>query len=264
MARNAGAFLFANLLAVVSGVTAADAQAVRGERVAITGPESPTVIEGSVKGYVTVEYQVGAAAGDTLAVALSADNPLAYFNLYAPGDVPGEATAMFIGVRDGLEYRDELTETGDYTAHVVLMRPAARREETANFSLTVEVSAVETAAAASTEPATPDAPRAESPQVAGSANGRPLNVTGQLPCAVSSKASTLPCAFRASGLGRGTAKVFVRLANGDEREILFVGGHPVASDRLGAPFDAIRDGKLLLVSVGQERYEIPFTGTRGY
>jgi hypothetical protein len=253
----------AALLAVAAGGSAAEAQTVQRERVQVPGPETPTTVEGSVKGFDSVEYQVGGAVGDTLAITLSADNPQAYFNLYAPGDVPGESTAMFIGVRDGAEFREKLTEAGDYTAHVILMRPAARRDEAANFELTVEVSAADAAAADAGEPAVPDAAAAEAPRVAAATTAL-SNVTGQLPCAVSARASTAPCAYRASRSSRGTAKVFVTLANGDEREILFVGGYPVASDRLGAPFGAVRQGKLLLVSVGQERYEIPTTGTRGY
>ena len=159
------------------------------------------------------------------------------------------------------EYRGTLTETGDYTAHVVLMRPAARRAEAADFRLTVEVSGEAAEAAASESP--PEQEQAEAPPPA-AASGMRLALNGQLPCAIVADAKTLPCGYRALRQRGGTAMVYVTLANGDERAILFVGGHPVASDRIGAPFSAVRQGNLTFVSVDDERYEIPPTVIGGY
>jgi hypothetical protein len=170
---------------------------------------------------------------------------------------------LFIGARDGREFSGTLAESGDYTVHVVLMRPAARRAETAEFSLAVELSGedgdVGTSETADA-PAAPDEPEAAAPTAAA---GLRRGVSGHLPCAAVAEAPTVPCAYRATRAG-GTALVFITLGNGEERSILFVGGQPVASDRLGAPFSAVRQGNQMLVSIDEERYEIPRLIARGW
>jgi hypothetical protein len=265
MARATATFLVAAIAATLTATPAAEAQAVRRERVDIPAADTPVTIEASVRGFDSVHYLVGGATGDTMVLSLSADNPQTYFNLYAPGDVPGESTAMFIGARDGREYRGTLTNTGDYIVHVVLMRPAARRAETADFRLRVEVSgegSEDDASDAAEASADPERTEAEARPAPAPTPGLQFKLTGQLPCAVTAEAPAVPCAYRAWRRG-GTAMVFVTLANGDERAILFVGGYPVASDRLGAPFTASPEGSGTLVSIGDERYEIPYLVAAG-
>ena len=66
-----------------------------------------------------------------------------------------------------------------------------------------------------------------------------------------------PCRYRVAGSG-GATTIVVTLPTGVERQITFVGRQPVASNRAGAPFTAGPQGSGSLVSIGEERYEIPY------
>jgi hypothetical protein len=113
--------------------------ATREERVQFAAGASSTEITGSIAGSDSVEYLVGAEAGQEMSVSLVADNAMANFNLFAPGDVPGESTAFFVGPRDGTDFRGALDEGGDYRVQVFLMRAGARRGESAGYTLRVSV-----------------------------------------------------------------------------------------------------------------------------
>jgi len=56
-----------------------------------------------------------------------------YFNVTAPG----AQQAMFIGSSAGTSFQDTVPSSGDYTIDLYLMRNAARRNETANFTITI-------------------------------------------------------------------------------------------------------------------------------
>lgn len=128
------------LAAVLVGLALpAGAESVRKERVEFAAGATATTVEGSLGGYDSVEYQLGASAGQQMAVGLEASNPQAYFNIFAPGDVPGKSEALFIGARDGLDFSGKLTASGDYTVQVFLMRAAARRGENTSYKLHVEI-----------------------------------------------------------------------------------------------------------------------------
>ena len=132
------------LAAVVAGPLAA-ADAVRQERVEFAPGASEATVQGGIAGYDSVEYQVAAAIGQMMTVSLEADNASAYFNIYRPGDLPGQSTALHVGARDGNDWKATLRKTGDYTVQVFLIRAAARRAETAAFTLTVGVTGEPTA-----------------------------------------------------------------------------------------------------------------------
>jgi hypothetical protein len=106
----------------------------REERVQFAAGASSTEITGSIAGSDSVEYLVGAEAGQEMSVSLVADNAMANFTLFAPGDVPGESTAFFVGPRDGTDFRGALDEGGDYRIQVFLMRAGARRGESAGYT----------------------------------------------------------------------------------------------------------------------------------
>jgi hypothetical protein len=127
----------AALLAVATSATAADR--VTRARVSFPAGATGTEVAGSVTGYDSVEYQIGAAAGQRMAVTLTSPSTAAYFNVFAPGEVPGESTALFIGARDGLAFEGTLPDTGDYIVQVFLVRAAARRGEHADFTIEVEI-----------------------------------------------------------------------------------------------------------------------------
>ena len=106
-------------------------------RLVLTDAVPRTTIEGSVAGYDSPGYVIVAAAGQVLTVTLAAKNPSTYFNVFAPGKQPGIDAALFIGATEGQQFSVLLSESGDYTIEVYLMRNAARRAETASFVLSV-------------------------------------------------------------------------------------------------------------------------------
>jgi len=92
-------------------------------------------MKGSVKGYDTVLYKLGAKAGQHMRVSI--DSKHANFNLYAPGKGMGDR-ALFLG-EPGIPYVGKLPADGTYTISVYLMRNEARRGTTAPFTLHVEI-----------------------------------------------------------------------------------------------------------------------------
>lgn len=129
--------LISTLLAFVI-VTAANAQ-VRTIDVQFAGGSSGADIPGRIIGSEEVRYRLGASAGQQMRVDLATSNSSAYFNIFAPGDVPGQSTAMFIGPVSGTSYVGTLPAKGTYTIQVFLNRHAARRNETADYRLSVSI-----------------------------------------------------------------------------------------------------------------------------
>ncbi|TPE44165.1 SH3 domain-containing protein [Amaricoccus solimangrovi] len=133
------------MLALGFGVASADE--VRRERVRFPAGTTGTTVSGNIKGYDSVEYQVGATAGQEMTASLRVDNPVAYFNVFGPGDVPGKSTALFIGSSEGDDFRRSLDESGDYTIQVFIMRAGARRGETASYALRIGITGASPAVA---------------------------------------------------------------------------------------------------------------------
>ena len=112
----------------------------RNETVKFAPNTSSTTIEDSIIGYKTVNYMLDAKAGQLMTVDLKTDNTATYFNVFVPGKGPGDA-AMFIGSLNGSRYEGELPADGTYTVQVYMMRSAARRNETANYTLDIGIEA---------------------------------------------------------------------------------------------------------------------------
>ncbi|WP_447729044.1 hypothetical protein [Sphingomonas koreensis] len=108
----------------------------RSERVQFPRGASSQVVRGTIRGYSSVDYIVGARAGQTLRVSMRTGNASAYFNVIAPG----AQNAMFIGSNGGNRFSGRLPQTGDYRVRIYLMRNAARRGESATYALDIGVS----------------------------------------------------------------------------------------------------------------------------
>lgn len=108
------------------------------EEVIFTPGTTGTSITSSIAGRQSKNYTLKAAAGQTMNVILSSDNTENYFNIYAPGKGPGDE-AMFTGSINGNRYTGTLPATGHYTIQVFMMRSAARRNETANYTLKLDI-----------------------------------------------------------------------------------------------------------------------------
>ena len=230
----------------VTCITAHAADAIRQEAVQFKTGSSEATIKGRLKGDQTVDYRVRAGAGQTLTVALKGSNAQNYFNVLPPGSAD---VAMFVG-QDGGGYKGILPTDGDYTVRVYLMRPAARRNESSNYALTVGVTG---------KPLAP-LPAAKDALLPGTR----FHASATFACTPPFEAKPQQCeAFVIRRGFDGTATVEVRGANGLQRQILFVKGEPAASDAAN-PVTFARDGGTTIVKIApDERYAIPDAFVRG-
>ena len=210
------------------------------ETVRFASGSSSTAIKGRLKGSPFTDYVFRAGAGQSLEVSLKRSNPQNYFNIIAPG--AGDE-ALYVG-QTGEGYKGVLPDDGDYTVRVYLMRPAARRNETSNYTLTISL----TGTPRSPIPASKDA----------LVPGTRFHASAKIPCKPPFGNNAVECeAFVVRRGFDGTATVEVRLPIGSPRHILFVKETPVASDGQGA-LTFTRNRDVTIVRVGEdERYDIP-------
>lgn len=88
---------------------------------------------GSITGYETVTYLVDVRAGQRMSVNLQSPNRSAYFNITAPGS----REALFNGSMVGARYEGVVPTSGTYRVEVYLMRNAARRGESARYTVNI-------------------------------------------------------------------------------------------------------------------------------
>lgn len=131
---------------VLAAAPAAAQDDIRTEQVRFAPGASGATIQGSIKGYGSVSYLLGASAGQRMTVALTSTNTQTYFNVYAPGSGPGDASLGNSAgapespmVPDINRFDGTLPVSGTYTINVYMMRAAARRGETSNFTLDVAI-----------------------------------------------------------------------------------------------------------------------------
>jgi uncharacterized protein YraI len=89
----------------------------------------------TIVGYNSIEYFLTANAGQRMRIDLSTSNLSNYFNVWPPG---GDA-AIFVGASSGDTFDGILPQSGEYRVQVFLMRNAARRNETANFTIDISI-----------------------------------------------------------------------------------------------------------------------------
>jgi len=95
-----------------------------------------TTLNGQIKGDQIVDYRLRARAGQVMVVNFVPSNLSAYFNVLPPGSPD---LAMFVGSIYGGHFESPLPTDGVYTLRVYLMRNAARRHETAKYTLAVKI-----------------------------------------------------------------------------------------------------------------------------
>ncbi|MBL8421024.1 MAG: hypothetical protein JNK92_10340 [Dechloromonas sp.] len=229
------------LLQPVAAATGSGDPERRSERVHFAKGATATVIKGQIKGYQYVDYRLRAGAGQTLSVEMKTGNAANYFNILPPGS--GDV-AMFVGSMSGNRFSGVLPTDGDYAIRVYLMRNAARRNESARFALTLDVSG-------KALPATPAAEDALIP-------GTPFHASAKVVCTVPFAPKVKECdAFVIRRGFDGTATVEVRWGEGMKRRILFVRHEVVAADSTEAPVFE-RGSDFTIVRFGSdERFEIP-------
>jgi hypothetical protein len=228
------------LVQPVMGTAVADA-GIRQEKVQFAKGASSAVIKGQLKGDAMVDYLVRAAAGQTLSVKLQKTNAQNYFNVMPPGST---GSAMFVG-DSGENYSGVLPTDGDYIVRVYLMRPAARRGESSNYTLTIGASGKALAPIAASKDAL--------------VPGTSYHASAKVKCVPAFETTPRECdAFVIRRGFDGTATIDIPGSAG-KRSILFVKGKPTASN--SQAMDALtseRKGDVTIVQLGtSERYEIP-------
>jgi len=108
---------------------------VRIEAVHVLGGETSATMSGTIGGYDSVQYIVGAGAGQAIAVRLSPQNESCALRVWTPGADDPE----FIDARKGNDYVARDARPAIYTAQVHLTRRGARRGETCAYDLTFEL-----------------------------------------------------------------------------------------------------------------------------
>ncbi len=111
------------------------AQNLRTEHVSFAAGSTGTVIEGQLVGDRIIDYVVNAQGGQRMTVDMTTTNPSAYFNVM-PSATPD---AIHIGSSAGLRFDDTLPSGGNWAIRVYLMRNAARRNETADYTIAVSI-----------------------------------------------------------------------------------------------------------------------------
>ncbi|MGY6216641.1 hypothetical protein ACW73L_15900 [Methylolobus aquaticus] len=162
----------------------------RHERVSFKTGASSATLKGAIKGDQTVDYVLAARAGQMMSVTLNTSNGANYFNVLPPGS----DAAIANGSTLGNAWTGTLPVDGDYRVRVYLMRSAARRNEQARYTLTLEIAGSKAAAAAPTGDA----------KVAGT----PYHATGKVPCSVGpDPKGSAQCSFGVIRGAPGTAEV---------------------------------------------------------
>jgi len=98
---------------------------------------SSATMKGNFGGYDSVNYTLSARAGQTMTVKITGSSS-ANFNVFKPGDAPGNATAVGSG-SVGTDWSGALPATGKYTVQVFQMRASARRGEQVPYTVTFRI-----------------------------------------------------------------------------------------------------------------------------
>ena len=123
------------LILLAALATIAFAQGIRQENLEIGELEKLNLLQGSISGREVVDYHVTGERSQILSVDLLTSNLANYFNVLSSGS----DEALFIGSTQGTVADVRLPESGAYLIRVYLMRSAARRGETADYSLGISL-----------------------------------------------------------------------------------------------------------------------------
>ena len=127
------------LTLAVAAMTVAPASAqqnIQKEWVHFEPGATSATVKARIKGDQIVAYALHARAGQTLKVSLNTSSRSNYFNVMAPGN---RDAAIFVGSTSGNHFGDVLRVTGDYRVRVYLMASAARRNESADYTISFEL-----------------------------------------------------------------------------------------------------------------------------
>jgi hypothetical protein len=230
--------VLASLLLILTSI--AHATDIQTKDVQFAKGHSAATVTGSILGDQIMDYTLRARAGQTMSVKLDTRSTANYFNVLPPGS----ETALFIGSVSGNEWRGELPADGQYRVRIYLMRSAARRNESANYSLTVGISGAAAAKADLGQPPASDA----------KVSGTPYHATSFVPCALGD-APKVQCELGVIRGEQGNAEVHITPPGGFERILTFKGDSVTAG---GGTVKASKNGDMWSIEVNDyEHYQIP-------
>ncbi|TXH92193.1 MAG: hypothetical protein E6Q72_09735 [Pseudomonas sp.] len=206
--------------------------------------KSSATIKGSLKGEQTIDYTLRAKAGQTMSVKLATSKGANYFNVLPPGS---NDEALFVGSSGGNEWTGALPADGEYKVRLYLMRSAARRNETANYTLTVGI--------AGTAHATHATDLGKAPASDAKVKGTHYHATGPLPCRMGND-KPIQCEFGVIRGKPGNAEVHITPPSGLKRVLTFIGDKVTTNQ--GEKVKAVKQGHDWSVEVNDhEHYTIP-------
>lgn len=226
-------------LFLLLGSSLAYAGEIRMVDVQFKAHETDATVKGSIKGRQIIDYRLRAKAGQQMRVSLSTGNLSNYFNVLPSGS----ETALFIGSTSGNNWTGTLPTDGDYTVRVYLMRSAARRNEKASYTLSIDIS---------------DGSLGDAPASDAKVPGTPYHATGKLPCSIGpDPKGSAQCEFGVIRGKPGNADVYVTPPGGGTRVLNFSGTAVTCADST-AHLKATKSGDDWFISINDfEFYEIP-------
>jgi hypothetical protein len=223
----------------VSDVSSKDE--IRKERVQFKKGATTATIKGNIKGYETVDYLLGAKAGQHMNVSLATKHGATYFSILAPGE---NEVAMFNASVSQNQFEGALPASGDYKIRVYMMRSAARRSEAASYTLTVGITGSPKASDFGKAPAS-DA----------KVKGTPYHATGPLPCTMGND-KPVQCEFGVIRGKPGNAEVHITPPGGMKRVLIFMGDKVTTNP--SEKIKAVKQGYDWVIEVNDfEHYTIP-------
>jgi hypothetical protein len=241
----------ASILLISASASIARADEIRTVKVRFQAGANSATVKARIKGYETVDYLLGARAGQTMNVSMATDNGANYFNILAPGE---SDAAMFNGSLADNQFEGVLPATGNYRIRVYLMRSAARRKETANYRLEMVVGSGNSAGASA-----PSGDAKRDPWKRIGAND--FDATGKIPCAQAAGQPMGSCDFGVVRQGNGFALIKISWPGGGNRVITFENGTPTGYDQSqadgGAKLAFKKNADLYAIGIGDQRFEMP-------
>ncbi|MEF8754775.1 MAG: hypothetical protein V5B60_12730 [Accumulibacter sp.] len=237
---------FRMLLAAVASLflmafSLAHADEIEARAVQFAQGKSSATIKGSLKGDQTIDYTLRARAGQTMSVRLATTNGANHFNVLPPGS---NDEALFVGSSGGKEWTGALPADGEYKLRVHLMRSAARRNETANYTLTVGIIG-----------AAKGADLGQAPASDAKVKGTHYHATGPLACRMGNDRPS-ECQFGVIRGKPGNAEVHITPPGGLKRVLTFMGDKVTTNP--GEKLKAVKQGYDWSVEVNDyEHYTIP-------
>lgn len=226
---------------VLSFASVAHADDIQSRAVTFNKGHSSASIAGKINGSQTIDYVLRAKAGQRMKVSLKTNNGSNNFNVLPPGS---NDEAIFVGSSGGNQWNGILPSDGEYKVRVYLMRSAARRNETANYTLTIKIVGTSQTSGLGKAPSS-DA----------KVKGTPYHATGPLPC-VMGREAPVQCEFGVIRGTRGNAEVHITPPGGLKRILTVIGDKVTTTP--GEKIKAEKHGYDWSVEINDyEHYTIP-------